>query len=96
MFGGGSRGCGERRGRGRGWGRGEGWGRGKARRCVPPSESRGGRDSWRFPLCRRTGVMSPAGEALEGNCPFEGACKAKAALAAGAEDKRKAARALES
>ena len=40
--------------------------------------------------------MSPAGEALEGNCPFEGACKAKAALAAGAGDKRKAARSLES
>ena len=37
-----------------------------------------------------------AGAADKGNCPFEGEEQAKAALAAGAGDKRKAARAWES
>ena len=41
-------------------------------------------------------MIPRAGADDKGNCPFEGECKAEAALAAGAGDKRKAARALES
>ena len=44
--------------------------------------------------CRRAASISEAGADIEGNCPFEGVCKAEAALAAGAGDKRKAARAF--
>ena len=40
--------------------------------------------------------MLPAGADGEGNCPFEGACEAKAALAAGVGIEGKDARALES
>ena len=56
--------------------------------------SPGGSDSRSTLLCRRAASMPDAGAAFEGNCPFEGECKAKAALAAGAGDKRKAARAF--
>ena len=47
-------------------------------------------------LCRRATGCPGAGAAFEGYCPFEGACKAKAALAAGLGIRRKASRALES
>ena len=56
--------------------------------------SPGGGGSRSSSLCRRAAPMPGAGAVFEGNCPFEGACKAKAALAARTKDKRKAARAL--
>jgi hypothetical protein len=70
-------------------------GKGRGRRKAPLAEPRRKRLSKRRAL-PEDGFQPEAGAVLEGNCPFEGEWQAKAALAAGAMDKRKAARALES